>query len=80
MFSTCRGLKTIQGIENFNTSAATNLSSMFAYCNIEILPIENFNVSNVTTMANMFVGCIALKKLDLSKWRPSKVTVLNGTF
>ena len=80
-FYNCRTLTEIQGLENFNTSAATTMQQMFNIChNIQELKVENFNVSNVTNMSNMFSECYSLKKLDLSNWRPSKVTNLNATF
>ena len=81
IFNACGSLQEIIGLENFNTSAATNLGSMFANCQrLESLPIENFNTDKVTTIAGMFSECYNLKTLDLHKWNPNKITNFSSTF
>lgn len=87
VFMNCYKLKTIKGIENWDFSKFTALSSVFAICN----SLENINVSNwklpkgsggilIKGITNIFTSCRNLKKLDLSKWDVSKITSLKSLF
>ena len=54
-------LKTIEGIENLNTSAVTNMNSMFMACTgLETLDLRKFDVSKVTNATTMFRACSKL--------------------
>ena len=51
-------LTTITGIENLNTSEATNMNSMFYDCsNLETINVNGFDVSKVTNATAMFKFC-----------------------
>ena len=51
---------------NFNTSSATTMYQMFAYCaKLPSLNLSGFNYTNVTTMGQMFNYCASLQTLDL---------------
>ena len=57
------------GINKFDTSKITDMSSMFSNCkNITSLNISNFNTKKVLLMSPMFSGCSNLTSLDLSNF------------
>ena len=61
--------------KNFDTSAVTNMSSMFNGCgNLTSLDVTNFNTSAVTDMGGMFNGCNRLTSLDVTHFDTSSVT------
>ena len=63
----CWNFTTKVEFKNFDTSAVTNMSSMFLYCeSLTSLDVTNFNTASVTNMSSMFRGCLGLTKLDLS--------------
>lgn len=64
-----------------DTSQASDMSLMFAYCStLASLDVSNFDTSNVTDMGNMFYHCKALTSLDLSHFDTSKVTEIQYMF
>ncbi len=74
-------LTTIEGLENLNTSAVTDMGGMFFGCsNLTSLNLSNFNTSVVTDMRWMFKGCSSLTSLNLSNFNTSKVTNMYGMF
>ena len=74
-FSSLEGLSSIEGLENLNTSAVTNMSSMFNGCSgLKELNLSSFNTSAVTSMSQMFYGCSGLKELNLSSFNTAAVT------
>ena len=80
-FSYLKALTTIEGLENLNTSAVTNMSEMFSGCSrLTSLNISNFNTSEVTDMSEMFYDCSSLTSLNLSNFNTSKVTNMEGMF
>ena len=75
------GLRTITGIENLNTSAVTNMSSMFNECtHLTSLDLSHFNTAKVTNMNCMFYECTSLTSLNLSSFKTAKVTNMVGMF
>lgn len=80
MFYEMSNLKSIEGIENFNTSEVTNMSGMFYGCASIELDLSHFNTSSVTDMIAMFYGCSSMKTLDLSSFNTSKVTDMTAMF
>ena len=51
-------------LSNFDTSAVTNMSSMFSNCsNLSTLDLSNFNTSAVTNMNLMFYSCSNLSTI-----------------
>ena len=55
MFSVCKKLKEIKGINHFNTSKVQNMNHIFQYCyELEYIDLSNFDTSNVIDMSFMF--------------------------
>ena len=80
-FSSLQNLSTIEGIENLNTSAVTDMSGMFIGCSsLKELNVSNFNTSEVTSMHEMFRGCSSLKELNVSNFNTSEVTSMHEMF
>ena len=80
-FYNLEALTTIEGLENLNTSAVTDMGDMFSGCyRLISLNLSNFNTSAVTDMGWMFSGCSGLKELNLSSFNTSAVTDMNGMF
>ena len=66
-FAGMTALAKIDSISNLNTSAATDMSSMFKDCqSLCSIDLTGFNVSNVTNAGSMFSGCTALKAIYVS--------------
>ena len=69
MFNECHKLKEINGINNFNTSKVTKMTTMFQECyELESLNLSNFDTTNVADMSWMFDQCNKLKYLNLSNF------------
>ena len=69
MFSDCENLRTINGINEWDTSNVTNMERMFNSCrSLESLDLSSFNTSNVESMSDMFSDCRNLKELNLSSF------------
>ena len=74
-------LTTIEGLENLNTSAVTDMDNMFYGCSsLTELNLSNFNTSAVRDMGAMFFGCSFLTKLNLSNFSTSAVTDMGYMF
>jgi len=81
MFDSCKSLRNIEGIRNWNVSNATNISWMFNGCiSLKNLNLGEWKVSNVTTMEGTFAECNNLTELDVSAWDTSKVTTMEYMF
>ena len=81
MFFACKALRYIKGLDNWNTTAATDMSSMFAYDdNLNTLNLSNFDTSNVTTFEDMFTSDIGLKSLNVSNFKTDKVENFSNMF
>ena len=80
-FSYFKALTTIEGFQNLNTSAVTDMSDMFSGCSgLTSLNVSNFNTSAVTSMDGMFYGCSGLTSLNVSNFNPSAVTDMSAMF
>ena len=80
-FAGCKKLKEIVGIENLNTTEATNMEGMFSECtSLKTLDVTHFNTENVENMRRMFYGCSALTALDVSKLNTVNVTDMTEMF
>ena len=66
--------------KDFDTSAVTDMSSMFYNSVLTTLDLSSFNTSAVTDMNGMFSNCRNLTTLDLSNFDTSAVTDMNGMF
>ena len=81
LFNQLVHLKTIQGLENLDTSQVTDMSQMFGACvGLTNLDVSNFNTSQVTNMFGMFSYCENLPSLDFSHWDTSQVTNMSAMF
>ncbi|MDO4649004.1 MAG: BspA family leucine-rich repeat surface protein, partial [Eubacteriales bacterium] len=80
MFAGFYNLKSVS-FENFDTSKAENLSSLFYYCSaLESLDLSGFDTGSLTDMAWMFFCCSSLQNVDLSSFNTSSVTYMNSLF
>ena len=80
-FRSQEALETIEGLQYLNTSKATDMLEMFAYCKkLTTLDLSKFNTDNVTSMAGMFSSCSALTNLDLSSFNTEKVEYMASMF
>ena len=81
LFRDLKKLKTIQGLENLDTSQVTNMSRMFYNCDVLTnMDVSHFNTSQVTNMSEMFEGCKSLINLDVSHFDTSQVTNMYAMF
>ena len=81
LFSNLRKLKTIQDLENLDTSQVTDMSEMFDDCRgLTNLDVSHFDTSQVTDMSWMFSGCKKLTNLDVSHFDTSQVTDMSLMF
>ena len=82
-FSGLRKLTSVVGLNNFDTSKVTRMSSMFGGCNsLQSLDLSSFDTSKVTDMRFMFEGCHSLRSVCYSSSRfvTSKVTYMRDMF
>ena len=81
LFSHLYNLKTIQGLENLDTSQVTNMSEMFYYCeSLTDLDVSHFDTSQANDMSEMFYMCKSLNSLDVSRLDTSQVTNMSEMF
>ena len=74
-------MKTIEGLENLNTSNVTDMNNMFLLCSsLTSLDLSSFNTSKVTNMNSMFSSCSSLTSLDISTFNTSNVTSMGNMF
>ena len=67
--------------KDFDTSAVTDMRSMFYGCNkLTTLDLSSLNTSAVTYMNNMFRNCSKLTTLDLSSFDTSAVNFMGFMF
>ncbi len=80
-FSDWSQLKSIEGIENINTSKVTNMYRMFSGCSgLKNLDVSRFKTDNVMDMSWMFYGCSGLTSLDVSGFKTDNVTNMGYMF
>lgn len=78
MFSGCKSLREVKGIDELNLTKCTNVAAMFAQCS----PMTEFNVDkwhldSVTNCSNMFTNCSKVTSLDFSSYNFNKSTPIN---
>ena len=81
LFLNCNKLEEILGLSELDTSNCTDLSGMFAGC--EIIPkldVRNFKTENVTDMSFLFDDCCAVTSLDVSNFKTDKVITMKRMF
>lgn len=68
-FSNCPNLEAITGIENWDVSELTMITTMFNSCpKVKEVNIANWDTSNCTSIAQVFNNMSALEKVDVSGW------------
>ncbi len=71
----------IDGLENLNTSAVTDMESMFFGCYaLTQLDLSSFNTSSATNLNGMFLACNKLVLVDISSFDISNVTDMRMMF
>ena len=74
-------LKSIEGLENLNTTNVREMRGMFADCSsLTSLDLSGFKTDNVTDMGGMFYGCSGLMSLDLSNFNTVNVRFMDLMF
>ena len=73
---------TINGLGLLDTSACTNMRSMFEHIeSLVSVDVGDFDVSNVTDMNYMFCGCYSLSQImNLNKWNTMNLKYANYMF
>ncbi len=67
LFVNCSKLKTITGLETFDTSNVVSMQTMFNGCtNLTSVDLSSFDTSKVTSMYQMFQNCTALTTIYAS--------------
>ncbi len=80
-FSNMGNLKTIEGIENLNTSAVKQMDWMFHGCtSLTSIDLSHFDTGNVESMSSMFYGCTSLTSIDLSSFQTDNLEDMYGLF
>ena len=86
--TTCRAwfrdgvcLTSIEGMENLNTDAVTDMGRMFYYCaQLKSIDLTHFNTAQVKSMQAMFHFCESLTTLDVSRFSTANVTDMSQMF
>lgn len=74
-------LTQIIGLDTWDTSACTTMTSMFNNDkSLTSLDLSKFKTSNVTLFGSMFSGDLGLQALDVSGFDTSKATSMTGMF
>lgn len=80
MYEGTLALKDLDIIKTFNTSAGTNMDSMFKNNKISEIDVSNFDTANVTDMGSMFMNMDGLSTLDISNFDTRKVQDMSYLF
>ena len=90
MFYGCKALTTLDGLENWDTSAVTKLGNsyyydagMFEYCSslTSVEALANWNTGAVTDMSAIFKGCSALTDATpLNGWNVASCKYKDNAF
>ncbi|MDG4983871.1 BspA family leucine-rich repeat surface protein [Lactococcus lactis] len=81
LFNGLANVEDIQNLNNFDTSAITDMSFMFSgMTSLVSLDLSGFNTSKVASMRSMFEDDEKLSSLNLSNFDTSSVTSMYGMF
>lgn len=82
MFRHLTSLKTLTGLENWDTSNSASMAYTFQNCSsLTSLNLSNWNTSNSLNMTYMFSGCSSLTSLgNISTWDTRKVKSMSSMF
>ena len=74
-------MRTVRGLEHFDTSQVTNMSGMFQFAlYLQSLDLSSFDTSRVTDMSSMFSFTMFASDLDISSFDTSQVTDMSYMF
>ena len=74
-------MQTVEGLENLNAEALTDMSYMFCYCaGLKSVDLSGLNTVNVTNMDYMFGICQSLESVNMSGMNVSSVTSMEDMF
>ena len=80
-FGDLYNLREIEGMANWNTSKAKDMSHVFFNCKeLTCIDLANFDTSEAVYMTDMFSHCEKLTTLDVSHFNTTKVTDMFGMF
>ncbi len=79
MFTMCTNLKNIN-FKNWHPKLRGTVGTFWRCVKLESLDLSGFDVSKSTNFMNMFYENKALKKLNISTWKPSNVSNVNYLF
>lgn len=81
VFQSGVNIKDLSGVESWNTSNATTISSMFSECeSITSLDLSGWDTANVTDISSAFFNAKSLTELNVSTWNTSNVTQMQEAF
>ena len=73
IFSGCRGLREIRGIDELNLTKCTNASNMFYGCSsMTEFNVDKWHLDSVTSCNTMFANCEKVASLDFSSYNFNK--------
>lgn len=73
-------MKTIEGLQNLNTSEVVSMRRMFATCGITALNNIDFNTSKVNSMEGMFADCLFTRLDGISHFDTQNVESMANMF
>ena len=79
MFFGCKNLNNPANINNWNTSAITNMSRVFSNASKFNQNIGSWNTTKVTDMSNMFSNASQFNQ-NIGNWNTSNVTTMSSMF
>ena len=81
LFADSKSLKTIVGLDTWDTSNLNIISSTFYGCSsIKGVDLSAWDTSSVTSMDSLFYLCTSLEEMDLSSFNTSNVTSYYSMF
>lgn len=81
MFASDSKLKSIEGLNLWNTQKVTNMSTMFYNTSsLTSIDLSTFDTTNVTDMSAMFAGTSSLNAIDVSTFNTSNVKSMASMF
>ena len=81
LFQNMSSLKTIEGLNNLDTSNAITMAYMFDGCSsLTKLDLSSFNTSRVDDMLGIFYNCKSLEELDVSSFNTRNVINMSLMF
>ncbi|NCE77022.1 BspA family leucine-rich repeat surface protein [Anaerotruncus sp. X29] len=79
-FSLDKKLKSIDGLNKFDTSRVTHMGAMFYDTALESIDISSFDMTNVKVVDSIFAVTPNLNSIDITPFKDSKLTSFNAVF